>query len=69
VHPGAVSLLHISGWPRVEKVLQAIEVAEALGIDPADVAPDYWRHVHNRLSAGDRPQHRHGITPGCGASA
>jgi hypothetical protein len=56
VHPGGDSLLHISGWPRVEKVLQAIEVAEALGIDPADVAPDYWRHVHNRLSAGDRPQ-------------
>jgi Protein of unknown function (DUF2840) len=40
----------------VEKVLQAIEVVESLGIDPADVAPDYWRHVHNRLSAGDRPQ-------------
>ena len=56
VHPGADSLLHISGWPRVEKVLQAIEAVEALGIDPADVAPDDWRHVHNRLSAGDRPQ-------------
>ena len=57
VHPGGDSLLHISGWPRVEKVLHAIEVVESLGIDPADVAPDYWRHVHNRLSAGDRPQH------------
>jgi hypothetical protein len=56
VHPGGESLLSISGWPRVEKVLQAIEVVEALGIDPADVAPDYWRHVHNRLCVGDRPQ-------------
>jgi hypothetical protein len=56
VHPGGQSLLRISGWPRVEKALQAIEVVEALSIDPADVAPDYWRHVHNRLSAGDRPQ-------------
>jgi Protein of unknown function (DUF2840) len=56
VRPGGDSLLHISGWPKVEKVLHAIEVVEALGIDPADVAPDYWRHVHNRLSAGDRPQ-------------
>jgi Protein of unknown function (DUF2840) len=56
VHPGGDSLLHISGWPKVEKVLHAIEVVEALGIDPADAAPDYWRHVHNRLSAGDRPQ-------------
>jgi hypothetical protein len=56
VHPGGDSLLRTSGWPRVEKVLQAIEAVEALGIDPADVAPDYWRHVHNRLSVGDRPQ-------------
>ncbi len=56
VHPGGDSLLHISGWPRVEKVLQAIETVEALRIDAADVAPDYWRHVHNRLSVGDRPQ-------------
>ena len=28
----------------------------ALGIDPADAAPDYWRHVHNRLSAGLEPR-------------
>jgi hypothetical protein len=56
VYPGGDSLLHISGWPGVEKVLQAIEIVEALGIDPAAAAPDYWRHVHNRLSAGDRPQ-------------
>jgi hypothetical protein len=38
---GGDSLLHISGWPKVEKVLHAIEVVEALGIDPADAAPDY----------------------------
>jgi hypothetical protein len=56
VHPGGESLLRISGWPRVEKVLQAIEGVEALGIDPVDVAPEYWRHVGNRLSVGDRPQ-------------
>jgi hypothetical protein len=56
VHPGGDSLLRTWGWPRVEKVIQAIEAVEALGIDPADVAPDYWRHVHNRLSVGARPQ-------------
>jgi hypothetical protein len=56
VHPGGDSLLRTSSWPRVEKVLQAIEAVEALDIDPADVAPDYWRHVHNRLSVGARPQ-------------
>jgi Protein of unknown function (DUF2840) len=53
VHPGGDRLPHSSGWPRV---LQAIEVAEALRIDPADVAPDCWRHVHCRLCASDRPQ-------------
>jgi hypothetical protein len=56
VRPGGQILLRISGWPKVEKVLQAIEAIEALGIDPADVAPDHWQHVHNRLSVGDRPR-------------
>jgi len=56
VRPGGDSLLQISGWPRVEKVLQAIDAVEALGIDPADAAPGYWQHVHNRLSVGDQPQ-------------
>jgi hypothetical protein len=56
VHPGGESLLRISGWPRVEKVLQAIEGVEALGIDPVDVGPADWRHVGHRLSVGDRPQ-------------
>jgi hypothetical protein len=56
VRPGGECLLHISGWPKVEKVLQVIDAIEALGIEPADVAPEHWRHVHNRLSAGDRPR-------------
>jgi hypothetical protein len=56
VRPGGESLLCTSGWPTVEKVLQTIEVVEALGIDPADAAPEYWQHVHNRLSVGQRPQ-------------
>ena len=56
MHPGGESLLHLSGWPTVEKVLQAIDVVAALGIDPADAAPDHWRHVHNRLSAGEQPR-------------
>jgi Protein of unknown function (DUF2840) len=56
VRPGGESLLHVSGWPKVEKVLQAIDAVAALGIDPADAAPDHWRHVHNRLSAGEQPR-------------
>ena len=49
VHPGAETLLFVSGWRKVERALQTIDAVEALGLDPADAAPDYWRHVHNRL--------------------
>lgn len=56
VTPGGESLLRQSGWPKVERVLQFADAIEALGIDPADAAPDYWRHVHNRLSAGLEPR-------------
>lgn len=56
VRPGGDILLHIHGWPKVEKVLQAIDAVEATGIDPADAAPDHWRHVHTRLTAGHQPR-------------
>lgn len=52
VTPGGDSLLRLSGWPKVERVLQLTDAIESLGIHPADTSPDYWRHVHNRLSAG-----------------
>ena len=53
VAPGGEQLLRLSGWPVVEKALRLIDAVEALEVDPADVAPDYWRHVHSRLSAGE----------------
>jgi hypothetical protein len=56
VRPGGELLLKISGWPIVERVLLLIDAIEALGVDPADAAPDYWRHVHNRLTTGDTPR-------------
>jgi hypothetical protein len=56
VRPGGESLLRLSGWPKVEKALQAIDIVDALGIDPADAAPDHWRHVHNRLSVNEKPR-------------
>ena len=56
VRPGGESLLRLSGWPKVEKVLHAIDGVEALGINPADAAPDHWRHIHNRLSVGEQPR-------------
>jgi len=52
LRPGGALLLSTHGWPKVERVLQTIDAIEALGINTADVAPDYWRHVHNRLAAG-----------------
>ena len=56
VRPGGEILLRISGWPKVERVLQAIDAVEALGIDAADAAPNHWRHLHNRLIAGEPPR-------------
>ena len=56
IAPGGESLLRLSGWPKVERVLQLIDTVEALDIDPADAAPDYWHHVHNRLSVNETPR-------------
>jgi hypothetical protein len=39
VRPGCEILLRIAGWPKVSRVLQAIDQVEALGVDPADAAP------------------------------
>lgn len=56
VRPGGEILLRVSGWPKVARVLGAIDAIEALGIDPGDAAPDHWRHIHNRLGAGHEPR-------------
>ncbi len=56
VRPGGDILLKIEGWPKVERVLQAIDAIEALGVDPVEVSPDHWRHIHNRLTAGEAPR-------------
>lgn len=53
VRPGGEILLSLRGWSKVQTVLGAIDAVEAAGIDPCDAAPDHWRHVHNRLSAGE----------------
>jgi hypothetical protein len=56
VTPGGDILLRVDGWPKVERVLQLIDAIEAIGIDPVEVAPDHWRHVHNRLAVGEAPR-------------
>jgi|TARA_R100000501_G_scaffold18540_1_gene40526 hypothetical protein len=56
VRPGGDILLSIQGWPKVSKVLAAIDTTDAAGVDPCDAAPDHWRHVHNRIAAGQEPR-------------
>src|SRR3954463_23944 len=56
VRPGGESLLRLSGWPKVERVLQLIDAVEALGVNAPDAAPDYWHHAHNRLYVGEAPR-------------
>jgi hypothetical protein len=56
VRPGGDMLLKLVGWPKVEQALVQIDAIEALDIDPADVCPDHWRHVANRLTAGQEPR-------------
>ena len=55
VRPGGDILLKAESWSSVERVLQRIDAIEALGIDPVEVDPAHWRHVHNRLRAGETP--------------
>ncbi|HMS20058.1 DUF2840 domain-containing protein [uncultured Sphingorhabdus sp.] len=56
VNPGGDILLSVSGWPKVERAFKIIDSIEAAGIDPCAVAPDHWRHVHNRLAAAQAPR-------------
>jgi hypothetical protein len=53
VRPGGDILLRIAGWPKVQRVLAAIDAIEQIGIDPADVAPDHWRHINNRITVNE----------------
>lgn len=56
VRPGGEILLSIEGWPKVEEVMGAIDRVEAVGVDPTAAAPDHWRHVHSRITAGMHPR-------------
>lgn len=56
VAPGGAILLSVKGWPKVRQILGLIDAIDAAGIDPCEVAPDHWRHMHNRLAAGMAPR-------------
>jgi len=53
VRPGGELLLSLLGSAKVAATLAAIEAIEGAGVDPCEVAPDHWRHLHNRISAGE----------------
>ncbi|WP_281372534.1 DUF2840 domain-containing protein [Novosphingobium hassiacum] len=56
VNPGGELLLSLRGWPKVAQVFRLIDAIESAGIDPCDVAPDHWRHIHNRLAGRENPR-------------
>jgi hypothetical protein len=56
VWPGGDLLLDVSGWPQVKHVMKVIDQIERFGFDPCAVSPDHWRHVHNRIIAGQEPR-------------
>ncbi len=56
LRPGGEILLRMSGWPKVQRMLQLIDAIEQAGFDPADICPDHWRHVHNRLCVNQQPR-------------
>ena len=56
IDPGGELLLHVHGWPKVARVFRLIDAIEASAIDPCEIAPDHWRHIHNRLAARETPR-------------
>jgi len=56
MRPGGEILLRASSWPKVARVLDEIDAIERAGFDPADICPDHWRHIQNRLAAGQMPR-------------
>ncbi|GCE90292.1 hypothetical protein MSKU15_1893 [Komagataeibacter diospyri] len=56
VRLGGEILLRVAGWPKAKQVLRHIDAVEEAGIDACTVSPDHWRHVGNRLNAGEQPR-------------
>jgi len=52
ITPGGEVLLLVTGNAKVKRALLQIDALEAAGFEPADVSPAYYRHVHNRITAG-----------------
>ena len=51
ITPGGEVLLLATGNAKVKRALLQIDALEAAGLEPAEVSPAYYRHVHNRIAA------------------
>ena len=56
VRPGGDILLRLSGWPKVERVLQIARCHRGARHRSGRRCPDYWHHVHNRMSVNEVPR-------------
>ena len=56
VDPGAEILLCAATQGQIRQAFRLIDAVDALGLDPADVAPSYWQMAHNRLAAHRTPR-------------
>ncbi|MHA1599428.1 MAG: DUF2840 domain-containing protein [Alphaproteobacteria bacterium] len=52
VTPGGEVLLLATGNAKVKRALLQIDALEGEGFEPVEVSPAYYRHVHNRITAG-----------------
>mgnify|MGYP003884016617 CR=1 FL=1 len=52
---GSVILLSVTGWRQVRHVLGVIDAIEALGIDPCNLASEFWEEIQTRLVASQGP--------------
>ena len=53
VRPAATSCCGSADGRRCSACWPPIDAIEALDIDPADVAPEHWRHLNHRISVNE----------------
>jgi uncharacterized protein DUF2840 len=54
IMPAVRILLDMEGAFKVRKIFCVIDQIEQLGLDPADVSPAYYGHLHQRITANHR---------------
>jgi type IV secretory pathway protease TraF len=65
--PGGEILLRLAGWRKIVRVLEAIDIVEALGIHPADAAPEHSArpqpYVRQRKTSAIHAHQASGLAP------